>query len=153
MKKVLITIISLSLLGGHMVSAQTTDTSGSAGAPAQPSQRMVKPARATLNGACVATAVGVRDDALISAHNTRNTALTGALGIRKTEVQAAWNLADAKARRDARESAWKKFRSSAETARKTFRASADSAYKTFNAAVKACGVQGYTESSAQDTTQ
>ena len=144
-KSLIVTAAALALLGGHMVSAQTGTTADQAMAP------VAKPARAGLNGACVATAVGVRDDAIIAAHNARNTALTTALGVRKTEVQAAWNMTDAKARRNAREAAWKKFRGVAETTRRQFRVSTDSAYLTFNSAVKACGVQGYTESAAQDT--
>lgn len=144
-KSLIATAVVLSFIGGHIAFAQTGATADQAMAP------VAKPARAGLNGACVATAVGVRDDAIIAAHNTRNTALTAALGVRKTEVQAAWNMTDAKARRVAREAAWKKFRGVTETTRRQFRVSTDSAYLTFNSAVKACGVQGYTESASQDT--
>ncbi|MFM2415167.1 MAG: hypothetical protein RI911_860 [Candidatus Parcubacteria bacterium] len=145
MKNIIVIGALASLIGGHIAFAQTGTTT-------QTSDRMAKPARPpALNGACVATAVGVRDDALIAAHNTRNTALTAAIGVRKTEVQAAWNLTESKARRVAREAAWKKFQGTANTTRREFRVAADTAYLNFNKAVKACGVQGYTESAAQDT--
>lgn len=145
-KALITTAVALSILGGHIAFAQTgATTRGDAAMQRRPAPR------SDINGACVATAVGVRDDALMSAHTTRSSAIVSALGVRKTEVQGAWNMTDAKARRVAREAAWKKFRGAAETARRTFRASAESAYTSFNTAVKTCGVQGYSEPASQDT--
>jgi hypothetical protein len=96
---------------------------------------------ATVNGACVATAVGVREDALIAAHATFGTAINTALSTRKTELQASWNMTDAKARRESRTAAWKKFRDARRTANQTMKTAVKAAYSAFNTATKACGVQ------------
>lgn len=143
-KSLIATALVFSFIGGHIAFAQTGTTTTQTAAPQK------RAARAGFDGACVGAAVGVRDDAIIAAHNLRNTALTTALNTRKIEVQAAWNITDQKARRTAREAAWKKSRTAGEVARRQFRVSADTAYLAFNNAVKACGVQGYTESASQD---
>ncbi len=145
MNTVRIALIASLLLGGHVVTAQTS--SGQAQAP------QVRPQQNTINrtnSACAATAVGVREDTLVAAHNKRNTAITTALSARKLEFQSAWGMTESGLRRSTREAAWKKFQLAAEKAKREFRASAEGAYRTFNTAIKACGISNYTESSAND---
>jgi hypothetical protein len=93
-----------------------------------------------IDGACVASAVGVREDALITAHAAHSTAVTTALTARKTALMAAWNLTDVKARRTAREAAWATFRTARKASNATLKTSVTTAYTAFNTAAKACGV-------------
>ncbi len=142
MKHTFTTIVTSAFVIALMVVpvfAETTATAGQAQA-----KRMMPQRVPTLNGTCVANAVGVREDLLVVARNTHNKSVVDALGVRKTELMSAWNLTDAKARRAAREAGWSKYKTSTETARKALRADTSAAYTQFNASVKACGVQ-YTE--------
>lgn len=141
-----IALIASLLLGGHIVTAQSA-TSGQAQAP------QIRQQQNTINrtnSACAASAVGVREDALISAHNKRNTAITTALAARKMEFQSAWGMTENGLRRSTREAAWKKFQKAAGIAKRDFRTAAELAYTNFNNAIKACGIGNYTESSAND---
>lgn len=95
--------------------------------------------------ACVATAVGVREDTIMAAQATQNTALVSATSTRKTEVMAAWNQADGATRKSARDAAVKKFQTAEMAARKALMTATQAAFKTFNASVKTCGLTNYNE--------
>jgi hypothetical protein len=123
-----------SLLFASLAFAQTGTPAGTvAGTVVQP--------RPVVSGECVATAVGVREDALIVAHTAQNTAIGAALTTRKEELQAAWKLTDNKARHTAREAAHKKFREARKTVNQTMKSAVTAAHTAFNAAAKVCGVK------------
>lgn len=138
-----------SLLFASLAFAQTgapaSTATGETDSAARKGNYDLKPAKGRageqVNGECVATAVGVREDALIAAHSAQNTAIGAALAARKGDLQAAWKMTDNKARRVAREAAWKKFREARAAANKTMKTAVNAAYSAFNTATKACGVQ------------
>jgi hypothetical protein len=99
---------------------------------------VAKPAKA-LNVACVATAVGKREDAMLAAFDKRNTATHSALVQRKTDLTAAWAKTNRAERNKAIRAAWATYEKSAKAARITFRSERNAAWKTFETARKACG--------------
>src|SRR3989344_9539277 len=60
----------------------------------------------TVNVSCVSTAVGSREDALLSAWSKFDDAVTAVLAARKSALISAWALTDAKARKKAVKDAW-----------------------------------------------
>lgn len=96
-----------------------------------------------LNTACMQTAVGKRDGAIISSLDVYYNAAKSALISRQTALQGAWGISDKKARTEAQRKAWSDYRASIKTARKTFQTARGSAWKTFGTDAKAC--RGTTE--------
>lgn len=99
----------------------------------------VLPAQAAFDGACAATAVEKRDNAIISAWDTFTAARKTALTTRRDSLISAWNNAAKGTRKSALKSAWRTFRSSAKQARRAYKNSVKSAWKTFKSDLKACG--------------
>lgn len=99
--------------------------------------------------ACMQTAIGKRDDAIISALDTYYNAAKSALTARKSALQAAWGMTDKKARRDAQRKAWSDYRAATKDSRKTFRNAQRDAWKQFNTDAKAC--RGTDEFGSQST--
>lgn len=93
----------------------------------------------TVDAVCVKTAVGVREDAIMSALNTFNASLTAAHTARKTALQAAWDETERSDRRSAMRAARKTFKTSAREARNAMREARKSAFDTFKTSAKACG--------------
>ncbi len=96
--------------------------------------------------ACMQTAVGKREDAIISAFSLFGTSMTANLTTRKNALMDAWKIANKKERNLAREAAWKAYRDSAEKAREALRSARKGAWDGFRTDRKACG------SPATDTT-
>lgn len=92
--------------------------------------------------ACVQTAVGKRDDAIISAFSAFSTATSAALSARKTALVAAWGITDKKARRAAIKKAWNDFTAATKTARRTLNSARKTAWTQYAKDVRACRSQG-----------
>jgi len=93
----------------------------------------------TYNVVCVQTAVGVHEDAGISALNTYNTAVASALAVRKSGVIAAWGNLNFFSRLTALRAAYGTYRISVKTAKTNFKNSRISANTAFKASMNACG--------------
>lgn len=93
----------------------------------------------TYNVACVQTAVGVHEDANISALNAYNTAVSSALVVRKNEMVSAWAQTSFTARMTALKSAITKYRASVKMARTAYKTAIATSNSTFTTSMKACG--------------
>lgn len=91
------------------------------------------------NVACVQTAVGVHEDANISALNAYNTAVSTALVVRKNEMVGAWAQTNLSARISAIKAAVVKYRASVKTARTAYKTSSETSDTTFKTFMKTCG--------------
>lgn len=100
--------------------------------------------RKTLDVACIQTAVGKREDAILAAFDKRSTAVHTALVQRKTDLAAAWAMTNRTDRNKAVRMAWKTYQTSWKSAQMTFRTERQAAWKTFNTDRKACGATGDT---------
>ena len=107
--------------------------------PAVPNSTTVAaPMRYTLDLACMQTAVGGRDTAIIAAADVFYSAIKSALETRKAELVASWGLTIPVERRATRRAAWNKFYASSKQARTALRAAKKSAWDKFYADSKAC---------------
>src|SRR3989338_5101108 len=107
-----------------------------------------------VNTACVSTAVGLREDALLGAWSKFDDAVTAVLIARKSALISAWTLTDAKARKKAVKDAWITARKDRRAAAKTYREERRAAWKTFKTAAKACGGTAASEASSEsDSTE
>jgi hypothetical protein len=88
---------------------------------------------------CMQTAVGNREDAIISASAAFNTSMQSVLSARKTALVDAWKITDKTARNDARKKAWTQYRTDAKTAHSTLKNARAAAWTTFRADRIACG--------------
>ncbi len=88
--------------------------------------------------ACMQTAVGKRDDAVIAAVDAHHDSVKAALVARRDALKAAWGLTDRKARRDALAKAWTDFRMAVRDAQKTLKMAKRAAWKNFEMDRKAC---------------
>ena len=91
-----------------------------------------------VNTACMQTAVGKRDGAIISGLDAYYNAAKSALTSRQTALQGAWGITDKKAHTEAQRKAWSDYRASIKAARKTFQSARTSAWKQFSTDAKAC---------------
>ena len=96
------------------------------------------PVRYTLDLACMQTAVGGRDTAIIAATDVFYSAMKSALETRKAELVASWGLTIPVERRATRRAACNKFYASSKQARTALRAAKKSAWDKFYADSKAC---------------
>ncbi len=103
----------------------------------------------TVNTTCVGTAVGVREDAVMTAWGKFDDAVTAVLTARKTALVSAWSLTDASARRSAVKTAWATAKKDRKTAASTYKTERKAAWSAFKTAVKACG-GGSDASEAED---
>jgi NACalpha-BTF3-like transcription factor len=88
-------------------------------------------ASSTKDTACVGTAVGVREDAVISAFNKFNTAVVSAMTSLKTSLTSAWSKTEKKERNEARKDAWVTFKKSKKSAGDTYKSEKKVAWETF----------------------
>jgi hypothetical protein len=86
--------------------------------------------------ACVATATGVREDAVMASFEAFSAKVTTALKDRKTDLVAANGQTDKDARKTARKSAWSKFKTERKAAVATYKEARKAAYGTFTTTVK-----------------
>ena len=91
------------------------------------------------NVACVQTAVGVHEDAKISAHNAYNSAVSAALVVRKNEMVSAWAQTSFTARMTALKAAVEKYRASIKVARTAYKNATATSNTTFTTSMKTCG--------------
>lgn len=91
-----------------------------------------------VNTACMQTAVGKRDGAIISALDAYYNAAKSALTARQTALQGAWGITDKKAHTEVMRKAWSDYRASIKATRKTFQSARASAWKQFGTDTKGC---------------
>ncbi len=96
---------------------------------------------------CVSTAIEVRENAIIAAHDAFSISIKNALTVRRDALKAAWNLSDKTARETARKSAWSAFKTSSQAAHNAMRTARVAAWTTFNASATVCGVKNHGEKS------
>ena len=101
----------------------------------------------TVQLSCVSTAVEVRENAIIAAHDAFAVSIKSALTVRRDALKAAWNIADKATRETARKSAWTTFRTSSQAAHTAMRAARVAAWTTFNTSATVCGVKNHGEKS------
>ena len=93
----------------------------------------------SVDNVCIGAAVGVREDALISAWGKFNSSITSTLSARKSALVAAWANTDAKVRRAAVRAAWDTANKSRREATKTYKSDRRAAWAAFKIAARACG--------------
>ena len=93
-----------------------------------------------LDLACIQTAVGKRETAVITASNTLATSIKSALESRKTALISAWGITNAKERRAARNLAWSTFKTAQKAARNAHLASVKYAWATWKTDATNCKV-------------
>ena len=103
--------------------------------------------------ACIKTAVGKREDALIAGHDAYALAVKNAYTARKTALMAAWDKADRAERRAAVRAADEAFRLAVKNARMAWNTARRAAWKTFETDRKACIPQGSVSSSETGTSK
>lgn len=86
--------------------------------------------------ACVSTATGVREDAIISAFESFNSSMISALKARKTALVAANAKTEKSERQAARKSAWNTFKTAKKNAAAEYRTDRKDAFKAFATTVK-----------------
>ena len=95
---------------------------------------------ASINVACMQSAIVERDNAVIAAVNTYHTAVVSALTARRDAFSTAWAITDRTARKTALKTALETFRSARKSASETFHKAKESAWSEFAKDRKACGV-------------
>lgn len=88
--------------------------------------------------ACIKTAIGKREDALVAGSDAYALSVKNAYTTRKTALMSAWDLTDKTARRTAVKAADQAFKTSVKTARSTWNTARRTAWKTFDTDKKAC---------------
>ncbi len=88
--------------------------------------------------ACIKTAVGKREDALLAGHDAYALAIKNAYTARKTALTTAWDQADRTARRTAVKNADMAFKTSVKSAKSAWGTARRGAWKTFETDRKAC---------------
>lgn len=127
MKKIILSLFILSLFVAPAVFAE------------RDSDRENKVRASAVDISCVSTAVGVREDALLSAWNKFDDAVTAVLTARKSALISAWALTDRSARRSAVKEAWSTARKDRKSATATYKSERKTAWSTFKTSAKACG--------------
>ena len=127
---------------GLPVLAQNTTASAT---PAKNIMNILKKTTATVNLACMQTAVGKRDTAIISAFDVFYAATKQALETRKTALTSAWGITDKTQRKTALTAAWKVYKDTQKTARQTLNKARKDAWQNFYTDRKACGTSGASE--------
>ncbi len=127
---------------GLPVLAQNSTTSAT---PTKNILNIFKKTATTVNLACMQTAVGKRDTAIISAFDTFYSAAKQALEVRKSAIVSAWGIADKAQRKTALSAAWKTYKDTGKTARQTLNKSRKDAWQNFYTDRKACGTSGASE--------
>lgn len=97
-----------------------------------------KAAAATLDAACVQTAVKAREDALIAGFSAFSSSVLNAYNARASALATAWGKTEKTERQAGIKAAWTAFQSSAKTARQTWMTARKTAWKTFRTAAKKC---------------
>lgn len=148
MKKILVATLFASFLisaGVLSVMARTAATESDLSVPIQ-----VK--RATLDLACMKSAVEKRENVIQTAWDKFSGAIKSALETRKSELLAAWDIQDNAQRRAAIKAAWAKFKTSRISATQTLRQERLEAWKQFRIDRAACGSGPTGEDPAVDMT-
>ncbi|MDP2788727.1 MAG: hypothetical protein Q8O46_01570 [bacterium] len=93
----------------------------------------------SVNITCVGTAVGVREDAIMSAWSKFDDAVTAVLTARKTALVAAWSLTDTSTRKNAVKAAWATAKKDRKAVANTHKSERRAAWTSFKTAARACG--------------
>ena len=99
-----------------------------------------------IDSACMQTAVGKRDEALVSDFGAYSSTITSLFQTREAALKAGWALTG-KDRRTALNTAWKASNTSQKQAMQTFRSAKKSDWNTFYTDRKACGAGAASEDS------
>lgn len=89
--------------------------------------------------ACAASAITVRETAIVAAWDAQHDAVKTAFQNRSASLGAAWALTDKKARRTAIKAAWDQNRKDAKAARDAWKTARQNAWNAFKTARTACG--------------
>ena len=90
----------------------------------------------TVNLSCMQTAVGVREDAIMAAHDAYTVDHKAGLTARKTALTTAWGLTDMTARKTAIKSAWGAWKSALSAARGDLKTDKKAAWEKFKKTAK-----------------
>lgn len=105
---------------------------------------------ATVDSACMQTAVDKRDTAIMAAVDAYAVSVKTALTTRKDALKAAWALTDKAQRETASKAAWTAFSGTWKKASQSTKAARKAAWATFKTDAKACGQTG-AEASGEST--
>lgn len=89
-----------------------------------------------VNLSCIQTAVGVREDEIMAAHDGYATDHKAGLTARKTALNTAWGLTDQTARKAAIKSAWKSWKEALSDARSDLKTDKKAAWTKFKKTAK-----------------
>ncbi len=128
-----ISTIAVLLAGSVMPTFAQTASGTSAPAPTTSASAKL------VDTACMQTAVGKRDMALISVIDTYATAVKNALQTRSDALKAAWGATDAKTRRTGIKAAWKGYQTTQGEARRALASGRKGVWSQFYADRKLCG--------------
>jgi len=118
--------------------------------PAKNITNIIRKTATAVNLACMQTAVGKRDTAIISAFDAFYTTTKQALETRKAAMVSAWGITDKAQRKTALTTAWKTYRDTQKAARQTLNKARKEAWQTFYTDRKACGTTGASEDSGTE---
>lgn len=139
MKKLTVAFLGLLLLFAlsvNVAAADETSTSTNAGVKSTSTPSRI------IDLVCMQTAVGKRDNAVISAVGKFSASSTAALTARRDALKTAWTKTDKKERKDALKTAWKTYLLEARRARKDLNRAKYDAWRQYNLDRKACRVSG-----------
>lgn len=110
----------------------------------------MKMKKASVDTACMQTAVETRDNALLASLDTLMGAMKSSFETRRDALKAAWGLADAVQREPAIKAAWQAFKASKQAAVKTGHEAKKAAWTAFKGAVKGtCKAKGNVDGSGE----
>ncbi len=122
----------ISLLFAAMVLPVFADTTGGSASSTSPVVHK------TVDLACMQTAVGTRDNAIIAALDTYASGVKTSLQTRRDALNAAWGITNVKQRRLALRAAWTAFQGTWKSASKGLRVAKNAAWTQFNKDRRAC---------------
>ena len=141
MKKLLIASVLLAsvVVVGSMAFAETENSNSPRPSSSPSIHRENKDTKKVIDVACMSTAIGKRDAAIIAARDAQHNAIVAAITARTLALKAAWALTDVKARRIALKNAWQDYNTAARGANKAYNTARKMAWKAFQLDAKACG--------------
>jgi hypothetical protein len=133
MKKVL--VVAVMVIAAGAITSVVSVLGQSQAQVAAANQGTTTNRSSTIDYACIANAVGARDEALSSAFKKYADDMETALTVRRRTLMADWNNQDGK---NAREETWGMYQKKAKTIRAQFVKDQNSAWKQATAALKLC---------------
>ena len=104
----------------------------------------------TDTSACMQTAIGARDTALLAAHQEAANKHFAALTTRMNALKSAWEIENKQERKSAIQSAWATYKSTMHNVKAEVKSKRTSIWSTFKQSRIACGVQADGNGSLSD---